>query len=178
MAQGVLNIDKVNNERGFTIPELMIGLVLVGVLVSFAVPSFQGAIKRNRIVTTTNEVLGIMNFARTEAVKRGATVHVGSIALGVTAQETNVSWVVWVDSGSTSNDWDSTDEVLRVWESFPAGVTLTHGDNTQAILTFGASGFSSRAETFTVCDDRVGEEGNRVDVLISGAATRTSVTCS
>jgi len=65
-----------NNYKGFTLIELMIVLIIAGIAMSAAIPSFQGMVVRNRITTQTNEFLLTLNLARSEALRVGGIVTI------------------------------------------------------------------------------------------------------
>lgn len=154
--------------QGFTIIELMIVLLIAGVLLAVGIPSFQTMIKNNRIVSTTNELLGAIKFARVEAMSRGRDVHVG-------AGSGSVGWVVWLDgSGANDDAWDPGEEI-RVWSAPSNTISIAVGGGTFTV--FNSTGFPSAANDFTVCDDRTGEDGNTVDLLASGVLVRATVLC-
>jgi len=60
--------------HGFTLIELVITLAVLGIVLAFAVPAFNGVIENNRVTTQANTLLGAMNYARSEAVRRGEVV--------------------------------------------------------------------------------------------------------
>lgn len=62
--------------RGFTILELMITVAVLSILVGVGIPSFQDMMRRNRLAAQTNQLIGTLAFARSEAVKRGVRVTV------------------------------------------------------------------------------------------------------
>ena len=62
--------------RGFTLLELMVTVAVAAILATVAVPGFRDLIQNNRVTTQTNELVTALNFARTEAVKRGRPVDV------------------------------------------------------------------------------------------------------
>jgi type IV fimbrial biogenesis protein FimT len=60
--------------QGFTIVELMTVLVLVGVLVTIAVPSFTDLLQRRRAEGQANELVTDLAYAKSEAVQRNRNV--------------------------------------------------------------------------------------------------------
>ena len=65
--------------RGFTLIELVIVMVIVAIGVALAVPSWTSLIEKRRLVSATEAVESFMNIAQSEAVKRN--------------QEVTVSWI-------------------------------------------------------------------------------------
>lgn len=62
--------------RGFTIIELMIVMVIVGVLVAVAAPNMRDLIVRMRLKTAASDLHSSLTFARSEAIKRNAGMQV------------------------------------------------------------------------------------------------------
>ncbi|MGB0693945.1 MAG: pilus assembly FimT family protein, partial [Pseudomonadales bacterium] len=48
---------------GFTLVELMVIIVIIGITFSLALPGFQGMIQRNRMATNVNDMLLAINLA-------------------------------------------------------------------------------------------------------------------
>lgn len=81
-------------QQGLTLPELLIGVALIGVLAGLAVPAFQGVIETVRAKTVADRIQTELNFARNEAVFRRRHVvvcrtpdllectHIGSWSMG------------------------------------------------------------------------------------------------
>ncbi|MCW8807116.1 MAG: GspH/FimT family pseudopilin [Rhodanobacter sp.] len=61
--------------RGFTLVELMITMAVALVLIMIAVPSFRTMTLSNKLTTTVNDMVGAINLARVESVKRNANVQ-------------------------------------------------------------------------------------------------------
>lgn len=59
---------------GFTLIELMVVVVLAGVVLALAVPSFREVIARNRLEGVAGEFFTDLQYARSEAVARNANV--------------------------------------------------------------------------------------------------------
>lgn len=67
---------KIVEEKGYTAMELMVVVALVAILVTIAVPSFSGLIRQNKITATTNELSGLLQYAKSLAAVRSSPVVV------------------------------------------------------------------------------------------------------
>lgn len=67
---------QINNSPGFTLLELLITLVVAAVLLAWGVPSFQRFMDRTTLSSETNEWVGMINSARSEAITRGQRVTI------------------------------------------------------------------------------------------------------
>lgn len=65
---------------GFTLIELMVTILLVAILTSIAVPSFEHIFKNTRLTGVSNDLLADIKYARTEAVSHGSKVAIAASA--------------------------------------------------------------------------------------------------
>ncbi len=56
--------------RGFTLVELLIGVVILSILIAVAAPAFNDALATQRLRAATNELRLSISLARSEAIKR------------------------------------------------------------------------------------------------------------
>jgi prepilin-type N-terminal cleavage/methylation domain-containing protein len=138
--------------NGFTLIELMVAVAVLAIVMAIGVPSMRELIQNNRLVTHADDIAGIINFARAEAIQRRADIT-------LTAGGGSWGGELTVTSG---------DQTLRVLSA--AHNTLTITNSAAITVVFDASGANDldATEQITVCDDRAGETGRRISLLISG----------
>lgn len=163
-------------QRGFTVVELMIGLLVAAILLAVGVPSFQTMIRNNRLATATNLFVTDLTLARSEAIKRArnAFVTAGAPAAG---NEFGAGWTVWVDEDDdgTMDTAAGADERVRISQGIRADMTLDSVDNVNQVQ-FSRNGalVPALGRTFDICDDRAGERGRRVSINAVGRVSTDS----
>ena len=80
---------------GFTMVEMLFVIVIMGIGMSIAVPSFQGMLQRNRLVTQTNDLSLAINLARSEASRIGNTTSLQAAVGGKRSQLAGSRWCLW-----------------------------------------------------------------------------------
>lgn len=68
---------------GLTLIELMITLIVAAIVGFVAFPNFTRMLEDNRVVTQTNDMVTAMNYARSEAVRRGDSITVSAVGGGL-----------------------------------------------------------------------------------------------
>jgi len=61
--------------RGFTLVELMVTVAVLAILLGVAAPSLVDLLRQNRITSVANEVLGLVQYGRSEAIKRASEIN-------------------------------------------------------------------------------------------------------
>jgi len=159
--------------RGFTLVELMVTIVVLVVLVSVAVPSFDNIRLSSRLNSYSTDLVAGSQLARSEAIKRNAAVTLCASANG-TACATNGQWEAgWI---VVSNDG----RVIQKQPATASGYQMRDSGGLSA-LTFDATGVGGTAANITICRATpVGSQERVVKISATGRSsiTRTSVgTC-
>lgn len=129
--------------------ELMVTITIAGILLSIAIPNFTSVISSNRLTTYANELVTALNFARSEAIKRGQPVKIKHN--GNTSGDWRSGWTVFTDlNGNGALDVADGDTLLRTYDPLPTTFTLrgTYMD----YIAYQALGTSANG-SFIVCDN-------------------------
>jgi type IV fimbrial biogenesis protein FimT len=187
---------KLDRSYGFTLIELIVSISLAAILMSMAIPSFIGTIGNNRLTTVANELLTSINFARSEAVKRGVQVTIER--LSPTSQVWEGGWKIYVDIaslpagnviGTFQDDGDSTlcevnavgapteDCLLKSYPALTNGFTLRTGANYANWVAYLPSGLSTSStnfgnDTFRLCDSSADTSKSRAIAIIATGRAR------
>lgn len=151
--------------NGFTLIEVMAAMAILGVVLAFALPSFQYTVKNNCLTTGTNTLVTSLQLARSEAAKRRQDVTVTAKAGGWGS-----GWTVTDASAATLPNGDVS---LTCSDTT---ITESSGDTT---LVYKSTGFIDSPATFSVCDDRTAETGRQIIInLVGRPTTDRDFTCS
>ncbi|MEO5339309.1 MAG: GspH/FimT family pseudopilin [Magnetococcus sp. MYC-9] len=133
---------------GFTLIEMLIALVIVAILLTAASPPLAAWLQDNRLVAQINRLNGTLQLARTEAIKRGATVTVCSSSNGASCGGLwKDGWIIL--AGAT---------LIQTYGALSADTTLHYtlaAGTPASTLLFDSRGFSTDyAGTWSLCDSR------------------------
>jgi type IV fimbrial biogenesis protein FimT len=113
-------------QTGVTLIELLVTLSIAVILMTIAVPGFQDFFRRNRVESAASEFMATLNYARSEAIRRGVRVSVCRSNTGsncTTTEPWNRGWIVFTNPDN-DNNVDTGEEILRVYQGLPNAVTL------------------------------------------------------
>lgn len=98
--------------RGFTLIELLVTVALSALLLAIGLPSFQQAIRSNRVTTAANELMAAITLARSEGMRSNGGGHMCTSRDGIACGgDWSDGWMVWSDRNG--DDSPSSDEVMR-----------------------------------------------------------------
>ncbi|MFM8443315.1 MAG: GspH/FimT family pseudopilin [Methylococcus sp.] len=121
---------------GFTLIELMVTLAVAAIVLTVGIPSFREFIERNRVSAYTNRLVGALQLARSEAIKRGR--HVTLCNYDSNKKECK-SDGAWQDGWQLYVNEASGDVLIQLYEAMP-GLTITGGVKFACWIGFGPSG--------------------------------------
>lgn len=151
---------------GFTLMELMIVLALAAVILSIGAPSFNEFRRNNRLTGVGNELLGAMQTARSEAIKRQVPVAVcpsdnPGDAAATCSGGAYTGWIVFADPDNNcvrDAGNPAIEPVLRVGATIDPALSVRSNG---VCASFGGNGFlqdiptaATRARNTLFCDDR------------------------
>lgn len=164
---------KTRNERGFTIYELLITLLIVGIVLSLGIPNLSEFTQNSRIASTVNDLHSSFMLARSEAARAKANVTICASAQPMAANATcdgagfDGGWIIFVDLGpddggvDIARDDPANEPVLRRHPPIPDGIDITPNDAAATYFSFAPSGLgrgnvngNPALQTAVICDER------------------------
>ncbi|NHZ35729.1 GspH/FimT family pseudopilin [Massilia rubra] len=130
--------------RGFTMAELLITVVIVGVATAVGLPLMKDFVDDSAVSAQAEQLLASVNYTRSEAVKRNGRVSMcrsadGAACGGGTAGDWHAGWLVFVDGGTVGVK-DGDDELLRVQRGVPGKAMLTATGDVANFISYNGSG--------------------------------------
>jgi type IV fimbrial biogenesis protein FimT len=175
-------------QNGFTLTELMVTVAVISIGLVLGAPSFKDMLETNRIATQSNALVGAMQFARSEAVKRGARVTMcksadtSELAPSCTNNGNwQEGWVVFLDTNNNASV-DNEELILLVHNSVGGEYSMTGDANTGNYISFIGSGWPQlttgqfQSGTINVCRE-AGSPGRAITLSANGRVAIVEITC-
>lgn len=160
--------------KGFTLIELIITLAVLAIMVGWAIPSFFSLINQNRLTSTSNQVLGLINQARSEALRKSDRIWVSPL--------TGTDWAsgaaIWLDVNS--DGVRSADEIIRLVAIDNGSLSVTTSASALTVAPFGfdGAGFAIEDQPFslTFCSSGI-SQGQQIEINAGGQIYTSRAAC-
>jgi type IV fimbrial biogenesis protein FimT len=161
---------KIQSQNGFTLYELLVTMLIVGVVMTLGIPNLTEFTKNSRMTSAANDIHATFQLARSEAARAKANITICGSATPLAADADcdgtfDQGFIVFVDlndPGSVTRD-EATEPVLRAHEAADTGV-LFRVANGATFFSFGATGLgrgdigaNTALTQIVICDDRGNE---------------------
>jgi len=166
----------IRRQSGFTLYELLVTLLIIGVIVTVGVPNMAEFTQNSRLTSASNDLLSSFQLARSEAARSKTTITIcasnNSLSAAANCGGTfNDGWIIFLDTDGDLNRAGAAESVLRAHPAPPSGVNITP-DNGATYFSFAGTGLGRgdvggqpSLSTVMICDDR------GVDIGPGGRAT-------
>jgi len=157
--------------RGFSLIELMAGILILSILLALAAPSFQPIIERWRVRQAVEGLQSTLYFARSEAIKRGGDVVVQKLpgcATAINNNDWNCGWFVCADTNGNGS-CGAGEPVLQRFDA-PASVQVSRAGDAGASISFNRWGLPASWLGFALTpkDKSIGDPATRGLCMSSG----------
>ncbi len=175
------------NLSGFTLYELLITIVIIGIVLSFGIPNFGEFTRNSRITGTANDLHSSFYLGRSEAArsKSNITICASNNSMGAatcTGSTFDDGWIIFIDLNGDIQRAGVNENVLRRHPAIDDAIDIVAkgtGDVDATFFSFAPtglgrgdqSGFTS-IQTAVICDGR----GNIVSAGGNSAARYLVVT--
>ena len=164
--------------KGFTLLELMVVLVLVGVLAALAAPSFQSLFRESRVTSFTNDFVSSLYFARSLSISQARRTTLCTSRDGMHCEKGihwSSGWLLFEDDANFG-EIDPGEKILWFHEKLPDAFQLKGNRSVQNYISYTPEGsarsknggFQAGTITLSVVDVK------RKIILGSGGRVRVS----
>ena len=148
-------------QAGFTLYELLITVLVIGVILSFAVPNMQDFTRNSRMTSTANDLHAAFHMARSESSRAKSNITICPSTDGADCGGTwEDGYIVFVDDDGDLAVDDGTDSVLRSHDAIAEGVSLAV-ENDATYFSFASTGLgrpnvdsNTAVSRIVMCDER------------------------
>jgi type IV fimbrial biogenesis protein FimT len=167
-------------QHGFTLPELLTAIAIVGILAAITVPTLRQFSANTRTAAANNSLISALAIARSEALRRSTPVTVCSSADAATcANSTNwaTGWIAYADVNANGAFDAASDQLLQAWSAPSGNVSVS---STANLLTYNTRGMMNLGAAITFKTWVQGCRGlnqTQVVVTVGGSPQNTHIAC-
>ena len=155
-------------QHGFTLYELLVTVLIVGVVLTLAVPNMQQFSLNSRITATANDLHASFHLARSESSRAKTNITVCASSNSMTAAANcsgtwDQGFIVFVDTDGDINRSGATETVLRAHPAIDDGVSLAVA-NDATYFSYSSTGLGrpniggkTAVSQVVICDERGSE---------------------
>lgn len=148
--------------KGFSLVELLIGLAVLAIILTLAVPSFSTMLMNARVTATADALVNSLHYARGAALSQSMRVQVcpiGALNSINCGSDWSAGWIV------VTMPTSGTAMLLKSEQTSSTGPSVSSSAGT---VIFDAQGLATTQSNFTVCDSRGGSFARSVQVVATG----------
>lgn len=137
---------------GFTLPELMVTLLVLAIVLGMAVPGMQSLLNQQELRSKVGLLASTLAYARNEAVSRVATVAICGTTNGSScngSDDWSAGWLVFIDANG-NGQFNTGEELLKKGGEAGADVTLTLASSA-TYISYTELGESSDIRNIQMC---------------------------
>jgi prepilin-type N-terminal cleavage/methylation domain-containing protein len=152
-------------QHGFTLYELLITMLIVGVVLSLGIPNMTEFTRNSRITSTSNDLHAAFQMARSEAARAKNNITICASANSMSgAADCGGTWdqgfIVFIDTNADLLVNGADESILRAHPAAAEGISLAVADDATYFM-YGSSGLGRRdaggatpVAQVIVCDER------------------------
>ena len=152
--------------RGFTMLEIMVALVIMGIIAAFAFPSFRNMIENKQLKSVTESLYNDLKLAHSEAIKKQTAIFVSF--------QPGANWCYGIDDTAACNcnvvndcEFEGAEKVIRGTDykntvlavnGWGAGIPFIFFEGTRGMSnrSAGAATFTTNTKTTNIASNRIG----------------------
>jgi type IV fimbrial biogenesis protein FimT len=160
-------------QHGFTIYELLITMLMIGIILSIGVPSMTAFTQNSRISGTANDLHSSFQLARSEAARSKSNITICASANSMDSAANcggtfDDGWIIFIDLNGDIDRAGAGENVLRAHPAVSDRIDVTTNAGAN-YFSFAPSGLGRgdiggpAVQTATICDERgnvPGQGGN------------------
>ncbi|APW46935.1 GspH/FimT family pseudopilin [Rhodoferax antarcticus] len=155
MGKPTSTFNRPKKSTGFTIIELLVTIAILGILLALGLPEFRSFIVSNRLSTDVKGFVGLINYARSEAITRNQSVVICPKANNAITCQNSQFWGVYeiqafVDINGNGQR-DTSDTLLKTLTAVDR-TSLERGFTRTSVgtIVFRSVGLSTDTHTFDI----------------------------